>query len=227
MMCCSSDEIIYGIINTLTFEEYVLIDCLKFYQTETKSYHSRLRTFDFIALTEKGFLKIFGELSAMFTEKYALQLASDKIMFFAENILLVIRYTNKDIKDLINLPGLDFFKCYYDGVKIHSTPEAILCHKTKEVQYVGKIKLSLTQSDDCFRYYCLKTENEFWETNKSYIKQVDLESEYYDYFYVKNKKINYHSKTGGSEEVNIDRYQKRIYEFIEKQIFKNPVNTLC
>jgi hypothetical protein len=85
----------------------------------------------------------------------------------------------------------------------------------------------LTQSDDCFRYYCLKTENEFWETNKSYIKQVDLESEYYDYFYVKNKKINYHSKTGGSEEVNIDRYQKRIYEFIEKQIFKNPVNTLC
>jgi hypothetical protein len=42
-------------IETLSFDEYVLLDCLKFdKKRETNSFYSILHNIDFVALTEQG-----------------------------------------------------------------------------------------------------------------------------------------------------------------------------
>jgi hypothetical protein len=235
----STDYIInelHSLISSLSFDEYVLIDCLKFSKTPVKIFCSRLFTLDFIALTEKGFLNIYDEITNIFTsvefkytslKKYELHLLNDQAMFFkGSNIKIIIKYTNKNIVDLVNLPGLDFYKCYYDGVKMYYTPEAIQCHKTKKIQYTGKLKpvstLALTfyNSD----YFCLLfIKDEFQENTDNY----HIEKSFKEYNVNNSQELYTDSKQHSTECFKINQRKQVKLDFIKKYIFTNPVSTLC
>jgi hypothetical protein len=160
---------INAFISCLSFDEYVLVDCLKFSILKEDRYlcHSRFNNFDFVALTKQGFYNAFKEIRIMLTgASVELQLFNNQFVFLSMGTVFTIKYfekvrldevqldekklnykteidskTNKMldcIKDLINLPGLDFCKCCYDGTKIHCTPEAIQCHKLTKYSTQGK-----------------------------------------------------------------------------------------
>jgi hypothetical protein len=211
-------------ISSLSFKDYVLIDCFKFNKIETSFvYYSRLYTLDFVALTEQGFLNIFDEISN--TKDYKLALLDNQAIFYKQNLIFTIKYTTANIKDLINLPGLDFYKCYYDGIKIHSTPEAVQCHKTNEVQFVGKIKENPVINEYLSPYDHLEIKKEFEEINKTWVaprgqRLESLVSE--DEIMVCIWPVMYKV-----EIVKEDWYKNKAYEIIQECIFTNPVKSLC
>jgi hypothetical protein len=105
------------IINSLSFEEYVLIDCLKFNKQANNIY---LHVLDFVALTKQGFYNIFEEIIHT-VKDLTLKLFDNQIVFSINNLVFTIRYfacsfsnTKKPFKEsveqLLNLPGLDFYK---------------------------------------------------------------------------------------------------------------------
>jgi hypothetical protein len=219
---------LHSLVSSLSFDNYVLIDCLR---TNTSSfviygYYSRSLTLNFIALNKQGFLNIFDEITKAFSEDYTVQIFDDRIIIIKEHILVKLKYTVSNINYLINLPGLDFYKCYYDGVKIHTTPEAIKCHKTKNVQYTGKISMISEANSirDITCYYRLNFKEEFWNSNKHNINLTIM----YDHYYVVQKKevflcmIHIHKVNSMSTE----EYERKVLKYIKDVIFKKPVNSL-
>jgi hypothetical protein len=234
---CIIDEL-HSLISSLSFDEYVLIDYLKTGERPTKTLQSRLYTLDFIALTEKGFLNIYDEITSAFASKefinssigkYELILLDDQAVFFkGSNITIIIKYTNKNIVDLISLPGLDFYKCYYDGVKIHCTPEAIQCYKTNKIRYVGKINpISIFTPVKIYPdYFCLSFEEEFWKNNKKY--NFPAENRYKQYNVNREQVLCADLVFLRSiKSLSVNQYKQEALEFIKKYIFTNPVSTLC
>jgi hypothetical protein len=221
------------LIGKLSFDEYVLIDCLSFNAENVLNVMLKNKniakdyvpTLNFIALSEQGFINIFNELMTVLSTKvdknhYHIKLFNNQIVLSRTYVLhFIIRYaknslseenksTDKIIKELIDLPGLDFYKCYYDGVKIHTTPEALQCYKTGQVQYTGKVKLSSLVICDIFDNR--KFKDEFW---KELVKYCFRSSKLEHLFLIDG--INYETR------------KKRIYDFIKQVIFKNPIRTLC
>jgi hypothetical protein len=166
------------VLSSLSFDEYVLIDCLKYNQKfnlvryiTAKSYSTRLHEICFVALTKQGFINVLNEIMnniTMSERNYCLCLFDNQIQIHEGKFVFIIKYTIKDIKELVNLPGLDFFKCYYDGNKMYCTSEAIQCHKTDKVQYTGKINLDPSVVRKMFECKTLRFKKELWETNKEY-----------------------------------------------------------
>jgi hypothetical protein len=132
----SPDDILLELINSLSFEGYVLINCLNLVPKQQSNYLTPLLTF--VAYNKQGFFNIFKELTTMylrndlFGEKYFLRLFNNQIIFRKDIFIYAIKYVVDEthLKEIVNSPGLDFYKCYYDGVKMYCTPEAIQCHKT-------------------------------------------------------------------------------------------------
>jgi hypothetical protein len=158
--------------------------------------------------------------------------------------------TEENIKKLIDLPGLDFYKCYYDGVKLHCTTEAIQCHKTGNVKYTGKINMPFFVADKLFRCCYLKFENKFWnESNKEYVHTY-IGSEYYDFNYegirseytditfsdeyntVQNTTQNIIQKKIHPKHmfvISSNKFKKtehNVYNFIKEIVFENPIISL-
>jgi hypothetical protein len=179
---------------------------------------------------------------------YIIRLFDNQIIIKETTLIIIIKYTTTSLKELIELPGLDFYKCYYDGVKMHYTPEAIRCYKTGEVQYDGKINLVPHTAEHIFNSRYLKFKENFWnETNKKYIypgaKEVRfnhhlLNSEDYDcvkvfqYFPTKYdvmcQKSVYESKyVYWLTHRDFINDKKQIYEFIDNVILENPISKLC
>jgi hypothetical protein len=152
-------EKITALISSLSFNEYVLIDCLKFgrfsLDFQIDSHLSNyLCNFDFIALTEQGFINIFDEITDIKNNlkvqktisKFTIRLLSDGMKICHNNFTFIIRYVpgKQRLIELMNLPAFDFYKCYYDGVKMHCTPEAVQCHKIGIVNYTGTLNIDIT-----------------------------------------------------------------------------------
>jgi hypothetical protein len=112
-------------IASLSFNEYVLIDCLKF-GCIYSGLNTHLCNLYFVALTEQGFINIFDEITNLDVYKFTISLLLDRMKIYHDGLTFIIRYVSdkEQLKELIEKPGLDFYKCYYDGIKIHSTPEA-------------------------------------------------------------------------------------------------------
>jgi hypothetical protein len=141
-----------------------------------------MNRFEFVSLSKQGFLNIYNEIiniDLMKTSTVYLRLYNNQIIFNNYELMIVIRFFEEtckenckettSLKTLIELPGLDFYKCYYDGTKMFCTPEAIQCHKTRLVQYSGKIFLDPSIIRNIFRFKYLKFTDEFWQANKDYI----------------------------------------------------------
>jgi hypothetical protein len=250
------DDNMTNLVSSLTFDQYVLIGCLNLHPTKnlkngTHEYLYCDPILTFVATSKQGFLNVFNELSKQCVRKryQNLEIYNNQLLLRKSGIIFVIKYavSEQRFKELINLPGLDFYKCYYDGVKIHCTPEAIRCHKTNELQYDGKITLIPIVAKYIFRHCDLKFKDKFWKyTNKEYIghysKNNELifnfdifESERYDGFSkfltkdeIKNKKAYFGSKYVITiDEFDFEQDKERLYEFIEEIIFENPINSLC
>jgi hypothetical protein len=117
-------------VHSLSFKDYVLIDCHKHSNVGFDFYYcTYFNEINFVALSEQGFLNIFSEIRNLFTSDYIMALLKDQIQFYVPNLFVTIRYVINEshFKELVKLPGLDFYKCYYDGVKMYSTPEATQC----------------------------------------------------------------------------------------------------
>jgi hypothetical protein len=227
------------ILSAMSFDQYVLIDCLN------------TNNLSFVALTKQGFLNLIKDVIDNF-DFYALKLYDNYISFSRPgNLCIIIRYTNKNIDELVEMPGLDFYKCYYDGVKMHCTPEAIQCHKTNKVQYVGKINLHSYIVRNIFSYHDFKVE--FWKANSDYVimdsfqnKHTDtltynidfdnsiLTSNYFrdfDSFPTKSDVVDTKSSFGSKHMFTLDApefklYEEQIYNFINEIIFENPIVSL-
>jgi hypothetical protein len=248
------------LISSLSFDEYVLIDCLKFNRINNGSKPIHL---DFVALTGQGFLNIFNEIKSKF-KYYWLRIHDNQLFFVEKHLNVIIRHISKQytyvdnlfteqstskveeeltIKKMIEMPGLDFYKCYYDGYKIHSTPEALNFERTGNLQYKGKMNLNSSVAKEIFGRCNILTNIEFWtKTNGKYIGIHNdiiffganiFESEpFRKYSFpteldVQDKRALFGSKfmfTLGSE--NFKEYEKRVYKFIEEIIFKNPISSL-
>jgi hypothetical protein len=100
-------------ISSLSFDEYVLIDCLKFEQKENTNY-SHSDNLTFVALSKQGFLNIFNEIKKFKTDKYgnALELYNNKVIINIFQLVVTIKYAlnEQHFKTLIDLPCLDFYK---------------------------------------------------------------------------------------------------------------------
>jgi hypothetical protein len=106
---------------------------------------------------------------------YELLLYDDKLVFTHYHFNIIIRYTNYDIKKLLSLPGLDFFKSCYDGNKIHYTNEAVQYHKTKKVQYTGVVHILPSSVITNMFSKHLNYKDEFWKSNEHLFKLEDYE----------------------------------------------------
>jgi hypothetical protein len=95
-------------INSLSFKEYILVDCLKFKHKE-KSISNNLT---FVALTKQGFLNIFNEIINVSIKRcYALKLCGGCVVFRVACVNITIKYSaESNIKKILDLPGLDFYK---------------------------------------------------------------------------------------------------------------------
>jgi hypothetical protein len=242
------------ILDSLTFDEYVIIDYLKLNDlSKVRSYYSYCYTLNFIAVSKQGFLNVFKELLTLLNlsqpenQSCHIILCDNQICIHDENLTFVIRYvTDKQkLKELIDLPGLDFYKCYYDGTKAYCTPEALRCHKTKRVRYYKKINLILPFVRDMFALSDLTFDDNFWkETNKEYfypdvsplsinIKMLIIEYlGTYERFPTKADVLKKKTLFGSKYmfkfwNLDFEGYEKRVYKFIEEVIFENPISTLC
>jgi hypothetical protein len=239
----------FEIISSLSFNEYVLIDCFKSDFTNVEfRYCLYFNQLNFVAYTKQGFWNIFNELKTLLVD-FKIALLKDQIRFFLSNLFVTIRYTElnfknmthpKDIREhvlnkLINLPGLDFYKCYYDGVKIHSTPEAIQCHKTGEVQYVGPINLDYVTFINLRTYKSLKFKDKLWEVNKEHF--LNLRKQMFSSFETvlsdiprsfeeEEKMFSGQWHTIYFKSCTFEHYEKRICKIVEEFIFNNPISTL-
>jgi hypothetical protein len=235
------------IISSLSFNEYVLIDCLKFNRNNSDGLH--LHTSDFIAYSKQGFLNIFDELVTILKKNYRVKLFDNQIIFLYKRLVFIIKYVPDKLclDNLMSKPGLDFYKCYYDGVKMYCTPESIRCCKTGEVQYIGKINIILPTVFGMYSYNYLKFKDEFWtDTNKEYItehvntlgvKKIKfklgmIKSNYLDIVHtrfptkssVKEQKTLFGSKFLFTLK-STKNYSKKVYKFIDDVIFENPITS--
>jgi hypothetical protein len=229
----------FNLLSSLSFDQYVLIDCLKFGRTIdliTESVNNiYLREYVFVALTNQGFLNIFNEILTLLKEikdDYYLKLYDNQIMFSQNKFIISIKYTTVDITTLINLPGLDFYKCYYDGVKLHITPEADRCWRTGNVQYLGKIGLEPWTVNNIINYSHLRFKEGFWKLNREYVifpSDVPVKFNYsilrqpLNRYFPTKFNVNQESERFGLEYMCIlsnsdfEEYAKRIYNFIDLQ----------
>jgi hypothetical protein len=232
----NNSENLNNLISSLSFDQYVLIDCLKFNNSDYCIHGTRLRTLDFVATSKQGFLNIFNEIINSFVnvKKYMLKLLEDQIVFNERNTMIIIKYTDKNMTDLINLPGLDFFKCYYDGVKTHSTFEAIQCHKFKEVQYDRKISLSsllvisLNAKTSIGDYYATNFKNNIWKNNTNFGNELELRTNLRYESYAVFDQVILFAALGleKTEKITKEEYIKRVLNFVEEVVFKNPTSSL-
>jgi hypothetical protein len=276
-----------NIIASLSFDEYVLINCLKFGYIKDEIYCSDMNEMDFVALSKKGFWNIFNEIKIKIQQdggikkprNYSgLKLYNNQVTFFDADIVYTIRYANNleheeinsnksfnnlkidnklsdlqsTIKNLIELPCLDFYKCYYDGVKMYYTPEAIQCHErsfTKVVEYDGQITFISANifnkpPADMNDFSNLKFKKEFWQLNKEYINK-SMDKLWYDNTSFENKYLN--PRMEAFEQINqsvleipfgpehvftirdlfFNYYKVALFNFVEEVIFKNPITSLC
>jgi hypothetical protein len=243
---CSNENILLDLISALSFDEYVLIDCLKFNKT-IKDDYSCYGALDFIAYTKQGYLNILDELVKIFGKNSSFSLFDNQIVIEKDSFIFVIKYTDYDINYLINLPGLDFYKCYYDGVKMHCTLKAVQCYKFKKVQYNKEINLVPVVVKCIYEHSGLIYKNDFWkETNIKYMRTmrdgylifdpngIEPEKTYYNMSYfptrssIENKKVKFGSKyifTLCGLEFDINK--ETVRDYLEEYIFKNPISTLC
>jgi hypothetical protein len=250
----NSNVSVMNIINSLSFDEYVLIDCLKFSNLSEKNKETfttdyfHLHNVYLVALTRKGFLKIFEELLSIFKKKSKIEIYDDQLVFIQKNAVFAIRYTDKDINSLISLPCLDFYKCYYDGVKVHSTSEAVQCHRTGKVQYEEKLMVIPSIANSIFNCEHLIFKDGFWEnTNKEFVidyvvpklghkKVVMFNHEIYerncfsekiDYESCNKKKALFGSCYISTIDIsNFNIAKETLYRYIELKILKNPISNL-
>jgi hypothetical protein len=239
----------HDLISSLSFNEYILIDCLKFNNHKEFGAYSYLNLLQFIALTKQGFLNIFNELVTILPD-YLLNLFDNQVIFYNRGLTLIIKYAhlnnlkdNKDLaKYLINLPGLDFYKCYYDGVKMYCTPESVQCYVTDEVQYTGPLNLA-RDAISCIIYYdYFKFKKELAENNRGYIYQsngslknsiTDISfSSYFKSFPTKLDVAETTSQEGSKHMFTLstkrfNTCKENTYKFIEEVIFENPISSLC
>jgi hypothetical protein len=225
-----------NLIYSLSFDGYVLIDCLKFSKTESTEFEYMNSILNFIALTDQGFSIIVKELLAisesgkMFV-KCDVKLYDNQLVIIKEGLTFVVKYTTTNIKDLINSPSLDFYKCYYDGHKIHTTPEAIECHKTGNVQYVGNpVLLSRLNIYDILRCKFLKFKNEFLEhenvqlvakLGKSFAVETDICSSI-------GVMLGTCYKSKYIMAVNVTKPKdNKMVTSMSKLVLKNPMSSLC
>jgi hypothetical protein len=172
------------VISSLSYDQYVLIDCLKFNkEINPNAPYSRSYSLDFVALSKQGFLNVYNEMinSVLYLNEstyfvpFELKIFDDKIVLQKNELVITIKYYKviKNINELIELPGLDFYKCCYDGEKMYCTDEAIQCHKTGKVNYVGNIYLSpIGALNNIFIPECLQFKSEFLEANRNYFTVI-------------------------------------------------------
>jgi hypothetical protein len=211
----------HDIISSLSFNNYVLVNCLKFNQSKKTGIYGCLYNLEFIALTEQGLLNIYTELTIKDICKCDVMFFNDHIKISKPNLVFILRYTTDNIEDLIKLPGLDFYKCYYDGIKIHCTPEAIQCHKTGKVKYVEKLNRKMPSDD--ITYSCLKFDPMFWKNNDVNVKEIYK----LDFVFVRDKIYYRHKIVSLYDCIEKEQYIKIVHDFIQENIFKNPTHSLC
>jgi hypothetical protein len=159
------------LINSFSFNEYVLIDCFKF--------NLDCRLFDFVALTEQGFFNVLYDilninLDYYYTEQIVISFYNTQLTVHKKSLSFTIKYVPSSIKDLIDLPGLDFCKCCYDGIKMYCSPKDVQCYERsfKEVQYDKKLNLPLSSIKS------LSLKETFWkESNKNYVTNENRKNE--------------------------------------------------
>jgi hypothetical protein len=253
-----SNVITCNLISSLSFNEYVLIDCLKFNDFKVIGFRSYSDSLDFVALTKQGFLNIFNELITL--TNFEMKLFDNLIMFYKESLVLSIKYVrllnkpianiennylSKDLaKCLVDLPGLDFYKCYYDGVKMYCSPESIQCHKTGLVQYTGTLNLIEPVISRLIRHDHFKFKKEFVENNTNCICQDNGKIRIKHHLltkYFTSKFDSFPTKLSVKETIacngskyvfeltgkKFNTYKENIYKFIEEIIFENPISNLC
>jgi hypothetical protein len=244
-------------LSCLSFDEYVLIDCLKFKHQEDAFYaHSFNVTF--VALSKQGFFNVFNEIKDLkIGRDKLLKLYDNQVLFIFSLHCVTIKYVTDEqhFKSLINSPCLDFYKCYYDGVKMYCTPETIQCYKTGEVQFTGKISLIPSVVTNIFNYNNhVKFKDQFWEANKDYISKdmtVDVPKIKIKYDTMKNDYVcdpdkfptksdiltnrasNSSTRAFGTDlmfvinVVQFELYKENVYDFINDAIFENTTTSLC
>jgi hypothetical protein len=230
-------------ISSLSFDEYVLVDCIKFKQKIDIMLYSHSYNVTFIALTKKGFYNIFEEIKETKPKHYCtLELYNNQILFRLDEFDITIKYSDESsIENLLKLPSLDFYKCCYDGVKIYYAPEAIRCHKTKKVQYTGKINLIPNVIQNMFNCNGIVFKDAFWKANKDYILNngsgmIQVNSDVLKsnldgntYAFYDGCDIFTSFRTEFVFTMDISRYkyhEKRIKNFIYSTILRNPISSL-